>query len=195
MSNETPKPVVGPKRSLWQRLVRLITYRLLIPIKRARHAPEYVARGVMVGMAWAMTPFVGIQMYLVFMTWLIARRLFRWDFSLIIGLAWTWTTNVVTVFPIYYVFYLTGQILLGHWDNIGGYASFVGLLEQTFGPDLSLWETLERYGVFVIKDWGLAMAIGSLPWSALGGWLGYRWGLAYARRRRAKRTTKFHSPA
>jgi hypothetical protein len=101
MSNETPKPAALPKRSLWQRMVRLTTYRLLIPIKRARHAPEYGARGVMVGMAWAMTPLVGIQMYLVFMTWLIARRLFRWNFSLIIGLAWTWTTNVITLFPIY----------------------------------------------------------------------------------------------
>jgi hypothetical protein len=174
-------------------MVRLTTYRLLIPIKRARHAPEYGARGVMVGMAWAMTPLVGIQMYLVFMTWLIARRLFRWNFSLIIGLAWTWTTNVITLFPIYYVFYVTGQMLLGNWDNVSGYDSFVGLFEETFGAELSLLETLKRYGVFVIKDWGLAMAVGSLPWSALGGWLGYRWGLAYARRRRAKATKKIRT--
>ena len=195
MSDETPEPVVRPKRSIWQRLVRLTTYRLLIPIKRARHSPEYVARGVMVGMAWAMTPLVGIQMYLVFMTWLIARRFFRWNFSLIIGCAWTWMTNVVTMFPIYYVFYVTGQMLLGNWDNVSGYASFVGLLAETFGADLSLWETLERYGVFIIKDWGLAMAVGSLPWAALGGWLGYRWGLAYARRRRAKSTSQIHTTA
>ncbi|MGY8991135.1 MAG: DUF2062 domain-containing protein, partial [Rhodospirillales bacterium] len=102
-------------------LNRLIRYRLLIPLKRSAHSPEYTARGVMVGMVWAMTPTVGIQMGLVFGTWLFTRKFFKWDFSLINGMAWTWTTNVFTLIPIYYTFYITGQLMMGRFDDLSGY--------------------------------------------------------------------------
>ena len=75
------------KRNLWQNLGRICRYRLVIPILRSPHPPEYKARGVAVGTAWAMTPLVGIQMYLVFMTWLISKKVFKWNFSLPLGLA------------------------------------------------------------------------------------------------------------
>ncbi|MBI2584874.1 MAG: DUF2062 domain-containing protein [Rhodospirillales bacterium] len=174
------------KRGVWNGLARLTRFRLVIPILRSKHPPEYTARGVLVGMAWALTPLVGIQMYLVFMTWLITRKLFNWDFSLIVGLAWTWTTNVFTMLPTYYVFYLTGQVLLGNWNDISGYNSFVETYLRTFEDGLSTWETVQTYAVMIVKDWGVAMAVGSLPWAAIGGWLGYRFGLMYALRRAAR---------
>jgi len=171
------------KQGVWNGFARLTRFRLIIPILRSKHPPEYTARGVAVGMAWAMTPLVGIQMYLVFMTWLIARKLFKWDSSLIVGLAWTWVTNVFTMLPAYYVFYLTGQMMLGNWDDISGYNSFVDAYLKTFEEGLSTWETVQMYAVMIVKDWGVAMAVGSLPWAAVGGWLGYRFGLLYAQRR------------
>lgn len=171
------------KTGMWNRLARATRLRLIVPILRSKHPPEYTARGVLVGMAWAMTPLVGIQMYCVFMTWLIARKVFKWDSSLIVGLAWTWVTNVFTMLPAYYVFYLTGQVMLGDWNDISGYKSFVDAYRGTFAAGLSTWESLGKYAVMIVKDWGLAMAVGCLPWAALGGWIGYRVGLAYARRR------------
>ena len=181
------------KKGAWNGLIRLTRLKLLIPILRSKHPPEYTARGVLVGMAWAMTPLVGIQMYTVFMTWLIARKLFKWDFSLIVGLAWTWVTNVFTMLPVYYAFYLTGQVMLGNWNDLSGYNSFVEAYFRTFDEGLGTWETVQMYAVMIVKDWGLAMAVGSLPWAALGGWLGYKFGLAYAMRRAARLRAK-HPP-
>ena len=78
------------KYSFWQRIKRLLRLKLIIPLLRSPHPPEYKARGVAVGMAWAMTPLVGIQMWLVFMTWVIAKKIFKWGFSMPLALAWTW---------------------------------------------------------------------------------------------------------
>jgi hypothetical protein len=55
--------------SIADRLRGVLRYRLIVPLKRRRHSPEYTARGVMIGLFWAFTPMVGIQMYLVSMTW------------------------------------------------------------------------------------------------------------------------------
>ncbi len=113
------------KHSAWEGMKRLTRYRLIVPIKRSKHPPTYTAHGSLVGLAWAFTPLVGIQMYLVFMTWVIGRKVFKYDFNLIVALAWTWVTNVATMLPTYYIFYITGQIMLGRWNDISGYQSFV----------------------------------------------------------------------
>ena len=103
--------VARVKRGFLDRMSRLSRLKLLIPLRRSPHAPEYSARGVAVGMFWALTPLVGIQMYLCLMTWLFAKPFKEMQFSLVISFAWTWVTNVFTMFPIYYVFYVTGQII------------------------------------------------------------------------------------
>ena len=129
------------RRTRWERFKRLLRYRLIVPLKRSHHhAPEYTARGVLVGLAWALTPTIGIQMGLSLVTWIVARRLFRWDFNLIVACAWTWTTNVVTMLPCYYVFYVTGQLMLGHFDDLSGYREFLGLWQSHVGAE----EAVER---------------------------------------------------
>ena len=87
--------------SLIRRFGRLLYLKLIVPLKRSKHPVSYTARGVLVGMMWAMTPLVGIQMTTVWFTWITAKFLFKWDFSLPVALAWTWVTNVFTMFPIY----------------------------------------------------------------------------------------------
>jgi uncharacterized protein len=178
----------------WRQALRLLRYRLVVPLLRSPHPPEHTARGVMVGVAWALTPTIGVQMYAVFLTWLLARKLFGWDFNVVVGAAWTWTTNVLTMLPCYYTFYVTGQILLGHGDDIFGYASFVGAWEQAFGRELGFWDALGAYLAVMARDWGLAMAVGSVPWAIGGGWLGYVLGLRYARRRQARRLARRRAP-
>jgi len=178
---------------LWHRLYRAVRFRLLVPMQRSRHSPEHTARGVMVGLICACLPSPVGQMPIAFAAWVIARRLFKWDFSLIQGLAWTWATNVFTSPPIYYGFFVTGQMMLGRWDDLGGYDSFVRTLTTAMSGDAGFLETLQSVGKVVVLEWGLAMWVGSIPWAALAGWIGYRLALRFvtayrlARARRMER--------
>ena len=183
----------GRPSGLWHRLVRSVRFRLIVPILRSRHSPEHTARGVMVGLICACLPSPVGQMALAFAAWIIARRLFNWDFSLIQGVAWTWVTNVFTAAPCYYVFFLTGQIMLGRWDDLSGYDSFVRTFTATMEAETGFLEALAALGKLVVLEWGFAMWVGSLPWAAFFGWLGYRISLRFVtayRLARARRLEK-----
>jgi uncharacterized protein (DUF2062 family) len=176
------------KYGLWQRIVRMLRYRLLIPLKRSRHAPEHTARGVMVGVAWSMTPTVGIQMPIVFGTWVISRKLFNWDFHLLNGLAWTWLSNIFTLLPIYYLFFITGQGILGRLDDLTGYDGFVNLMDDAQKVSLSDWGAMRGWFTTIFEGWGVSMLVGCVPWAVLSGWIAYIWSLAFVRKYRARRS-------
>jgi hypothetical protein len=165
----------------------MVRYRLHIPMKRSSHPPDHIARGVMVGMAWAMTPFIGLQMTLVFLTWLFTRRAFNWDFSLANGLAWTWTTNVFTVLPIFYIFYVTGQIMLGHFNDITGYQAFKVLFTDVSRPTNGWLESVSQWFADFVFGVGWPMTVGSLPWAVLSGWISYYLALRFVTEFRARR--------
>ena len=166
---------------------RVVKYRLLIPIKRSKHPPEYTARGVAVGMAWALTPSIGIQMVFCFITWLVAKKVFKWDFSVLIAMAWTWTTNVVTAIPCFYLFFVTGQIILKGFDDLSGYEEFSRQWEALVrqDSDMSYLESLWREMSIAAEVWGVPLLLGCLPWSVLGGLSGYYLSLRFIRRHRA----------
>jgi len=170
---------MGQRRRAFNRAWRLIKLRLLVPLMRSQHPPEYAAGGTAVGLAWAFTPTPGIQMALVFATWVIARRFFQAHFSLVLGVAWTWASNVFTGPPVLYLSYVTGQVMLGRWDDITGYQSFIDLWQSAFSTDQPLTQQLMTALKMAIRDWGLAIWIGCLPWCALFGVLGYRWSLKF----------------
>lgn len=176
------------QRTLWENLKRVCRYRLVIPILRSPHPPEYKARGVAVGTAWAMTPLVGIQMYLVFMTWIIAKKVFKWNFSLPLGLAYTWITNVVTMFFFYYGFYVTGQFILNR--PIQGYNHLKQTMESAFLADYTFWEKWGAFFKMLAYDWGLAMGVGCLPWALVFGVLSYYIVLKFEKARMARRERK-----
>lgn len=169
---------MGQRRRYFNRVWRLIKLRLLVPLMRTPHPPEYAAWGTAIGLAWAFTPTPGIQMILVLITWLIARY-FQAHFSLVLAAAWTWASNIFTGPPVLYLSYVTGQVLLGRWDNITGYGSFIWLWESAFATDQPLHEQMLSALKMAIRDWGLAIWIGCLPWCALLGVLGYRWSLRF----------------
>jgi uncharacterized protein len=170
---------MGQRRRYLKRISRLIKLRLLVPLMRSRHPPEYSAWGTAIGLAWAFTPTPGIQMGLVLATWLIARHFFKWHFSLVLAAAWTWASNIFTGPPVLYISYVTGQLLLGRWDNISGYHSFIWLWESAFATDQPLQEQLMAALKMAIRDWGLAIWLGCIPWCALLGVLGYYWSLRF----------------
>lgn len=180
---------MGQRRRYFHRIWRLIKLRLLVPLMRSQHPPEYTAWGTAVGLAWAFTPTPGIQMLVVLLTWAIGRS-FHWHFSLVLAAAWTWASNIFTGPPVLYLSYVTGQVILGRWDNITGYHSFVRLWENAFSAELPLHMALLTALKMMIRDWGLAIWLGCLPWCALLGVLGYHWSLRFVighRRRKAHR--------
>ena len=149
-----------------RRCYRQLRFRLILPLRRFRHAPEPAARATMIGLGWAFTPTFGLRMPLVFATWLFARHVLGWHFNLLLALAWTWTTNALVTLPLYYGFFVTGRLLLGQWQDLSGAAAVAALL----AGDQPLLEKAR----LLFLDWGLTLWLGALPWAVLMGWLGYR---------------------
>ncbi len=176
--------------TLWGKLKRVVRMRLIVPVQRSPHSPEYKARGVAVGLAWAMTPLIGIQMWLVLMTWVFAKKVLKWNFSLALGIAWTWVTNVFTMIPCYYIFYVTGQLMRWDVDNITGYKKLAASIREIFMSDLGFVEEWTQFLGFIVKDWGISMMLGCLPWAVLCTYLGYHMTLKYEKARLARRKRK-----
>ncbi len=167
----------------------LIRRKLLYPLLRSKTSPEYKARGVAVGLAWALTPLVGIQMVTVLITWSLAKKL-KWSFSLPLALAWTWVTNVFTMLPIYYIFYVTGQILRGRWSHISGFHSISVLMEDVFLKEASLTEKTNAFFHLFLNDWGISLFIGCVPFVIVGYILGYYLTIRFEKMRQ-KRKEKY----
>lgn len=170
---------------------RVILYRLIMPVLRAKTPPEYTARSVFVGLLVAMTPTVGVQMAVVFMIWLPIRCAKpQWDFNVIIAMAWTWITNIFTLAPIYYIFLVTGRIMLGSEGGLTGYDEFAAMLEKSLTTDAGIVESLWIYTIDLFRIWGIPMFVGSIPWALLSAWLGYHWSLRLVNRFRRQRQEK-----
>lgn len=179
------------RRGLLKRLRRVVRYRLVVPILRGKHSPEYTARGVLFGLLAAMTPTVGVQMPIVLAMWLVVRALKpSWDFNLVVGLAWTWVTNIFTVPPVYYVFLLTGRLMTGHWGSHAGYGEFQDKLAALLQTDTTWYQALWQYIWGIFEIWGVPMFIGSIPWAIVTAWLGYRWSLKLIREFRMRRVRR-----
>ena len=155
---------------------------------RGKHAPEYTARGVAFGLLAAMTPTFGVQMPIVFAAWVVIRAVKpSWDFNLVVGLAWTWTNNFFTVAPAYYLFLVTGRLMMGHWDALSGFGQFQEKLASLLQTDATWYEALWLYVWGIFEVWGVPMFVGSVPWATLSAWLGYRWSLRLIREFRMRR--------
>ena len=172
--------------SIFQNWGRLLKQKLMVPLLRSTHPPEYKAWGVAIGLGWAMTPLVGIQMSLVWLTWFIARKL-KFHFSLPLGIAYTWVTNVFTMIPVYYLFYITGQLMRGNAQMDSGIKEE---MHQIFLSELPFLEKWLYFFKAIVKDWGVSMMLGCIPWVIGSMILGYYLTLRYEEmreRRKAKR--------
>lgn len=154
-------------------LARLFRYRLIIPIARGRHNGVPTARGTAIGLSIGLTPTVGIQMPMIFLLWALLKW-FKpdWRFNLIVAFAWTWPTNIVTAPFCYYVFLITGRLMMGDSPYLG-FDAFRAHIEGILAQDASFLESLWLYTVEIFRRWGVPMFIGSIPYAVLGGWGGY----------------------
>ncbi len=182
------------EKPVLRRATALIRTRLIHPLLHPRHAPEYTARGVMVGLMVALTPTVGVQMPVVFLIWLGVKRFTpEWDFNLVVAIAWTWITNVATAPPLYYLYIVTGRTLMGRWDKVRDYDTFASRLMETLDEDAGWFDTVWVYAFNLVNKFGLPLFVGCVPWVILGSWLGYRWSLSFIvsmRRARERRRTR-----
>jgi uncharacterized protein (DUF2062 family) len=153
---------------------------VIVPLFRSPHSPEHTARGVANGVFWGLTPTIGLQTLGITFTWLVIRKLFRKDSSLLQAFIWVWVNNPLTVVPMYYVFYVTGLWLTGEGDQAAGYETFATLLEPGDGPWLTKITTL-------MTAIGVPLLVGSVPYAILGAVVSYAWAMALVLRRRARR--------
>jgi len=137
---------------------------------------------VFIGLLVALTPTVGFQMAIVGVLWIALRALHsRFDFNLIVALAWTWVTNAITAPFVYYAYIVTGRVMLGRWDELRGYATFADRFQQSLPGDAGAFYTVWLYIVNLFTVFGVPLFVGSVPWTLLGAWLGYRWSLKVVR--------------
>jgi uncharacterized protein (DUF2062 family) len=161
-------------------LLRGIRYRLLIPVLRSTQSPEYTARGVANGVFWGLTPTVGLQTVEITSTWLVARSLLGKDSSLVQAYIWVWVNNPVTMVPMYFLFYVTGLVMLGDLSTGAGYTAFVTL--WTGAAAMPWWDGF----LAILSAIGAPLFLGAAPYALLGAAVAYRWALALARRRRQR---------
>lgn len=174
----------------WRSISRLVRRKLVIPMFSSRRPPEFAARGVLFGILFAFTPLVGIQIAAILAFWSFVRAFFpRWDFNLIVAMAWIWVTNVFTLGPIYYGFVLTGQAMLGRWNEPLGYEAFTSRLDALLAatPNASWLEEFWLGTISVLDAFGLPLFLGCVPWAVGLAIIGYFWALRFVRRRNERR--------
>jgi uncharacterized protein len=166
---------------------------LIRPMLRAKHPPEYAARASAIGIFMALTPTIGVQIPTIAALWALLRTLRdEHAFSLPLAVAWTLPTNAFTLPPVYYVFLVTGQILLGRWEEIGTYSAVVHRLSVDLDADATWVQALWAHLFNLFDAFGFPLFVGCLPWAIGGAWLGYALTLRLIRARRALRVTRAH---
>ena len=177
-----------PRRRFFERLRRNAYFHLLIPLKRSRRPPEYGARGIAIGLALGLTPTDGFQLILLGAIWFAATRLAGWQFSWLIAAAWTTVTNPLTIPLIYFAFHATGAAILGQALALD-YGAFAARLAVALPEAGGFGAQTVAYATILLRDFGLVMLLGSLPYAVLGGATGYVLGLRFIRRYRARKAT------
>ena len=92
---------------------------------------------------------------------------------------------------------ISEHLMPGRWDELRGYATFADRFRQSLPTDAGAIHTVWLYIVKLFEVFGVPLFVGSLPWTVLGAWLGYRWSLKVVRiyqerrdRRRARRAAR-----
>ncbi|MEQ9813134.1 MAG: DUF2062 domain-containing protein [Azospirillaceae bacterium] len=131
--------------------------RFLRPVIRYRLNGPMLARTCFWGVAWGLTPSVGLQTLFVVITWWIVDRVMGFRFNWLIALVLTLITNPITMAPIY-VFYLgVGCTMTNCTMPTAEVDRFVAAL-----VDFNLLELASSAGLLVGEPYAL-MWLGSLP--------------------------------
>ena len=108
---------------MWQKTKSFVIHKIIHPFAKSRLPASELAMASAVGLFWAFTPLVGLQMTLVLINWFLFRSL-GVHFHLGIALAWVWLSNPITMPFIYFGFYLCGFFTLRIFDQEIAFISF-----------------------------------------------------------------------
>lgn len=153
-------------RRLFNYLNNRIYDKIIKPIAISVSPINEVAMGASIGMFIGLTPTVGIQMWIVFIIWLVCKYLLKIRFDLIIGTAIVWISNPFTMFFIYYGFLVTGLFIFSLFGIEGiepSFASFQLRFDTIINhPQNSFHDSVRESMHFLIIDLGKPMLLGSL---------------------------------
>lgn len=153
--------------------LRLCYFRLIVPILRSPDQPHSVARGVAVGLVVGSTPTVGIQMPLIFGIWCFGVYVLQWRFSLVLAVAWSFISNVFTALPLYYLFYVTGSVMVGELGSAQSFSIFSSVLGVLNNPNQGFVESLVSSMLLLGQKVGFEIFIGCIPFAIVLGTTGY----------------------
>ena len=172
-------------------LLRFLYYRLIIPVLRSVDHPYAVARGVMIGLMVGATPTVGLQVVIIFGLWWFCNTVLKWKFSLILAMAWSCYSNALTMIPLYYLFYLSGSLLLldfGQSQDFGHFEQALQSLKETNEP---FWHSFHHGVRLLWEKVGLSIFVGSVPYALVMGftgyWLSLRLAISWMKHKNARR--------
>lgn len=146
---------------MWNKLKGILDDKLIRHFRES-HAPvSSLSLGTAVGLFWALTPLVGIQMMLTTATWVVFKS-FKIKFNLPISLAWVWLTNPFTMPFFYYAFYMAGHLLFQIFDPETMRISF-DLFKSTLAQanEMNLMDGVMHWVRFIAHDLGWPMIVGA----------------------------------
>ncbi len=145
-----------------KRILTILDQRLVRPIRESHASAGELGLAAAIGLFWALTPLVGIQMILATFNWVIFRSL-KIRFYLPVAIAWVWITNVFTMPFFYYAFYIAGYYffhLIGAEITLISFATLKTTLDQT--NNMNMINGVIHWMRFIVNDLGWPMVAGAL---------------------------------
>ncbi len=158
---------------MWTWFKRLIDEKIIRHFRESRHEVHELGWSTAIGLFWALTPLVGVQMILVALTWGVLRP-FGFRFQPAIAMAWVWLTNPVTMPPFYYFFYMVGYYvfrLFGLETAPISFSSFDHVLQIAMQKDMV--DGLLYWLQYMVAELGWPMLVGGFAVGIPSAILGY----------------------
>lgn len=149
-------------------------------------APAYMARTFAVGFMAGISPLFG-QSIICFVLWCIIDRMLKFRFNLIIACLLTFISNPLTTPIMFYIFYLTGQLLLG--EAAIPFSAFTNEIKILITEEFSFAHIISTLST-LLKGIGAPIILGNIPWTIFVGILGYYIGYRLSIRLRRKQNLK-----
>ena len=156
---------------------RLYNKKFVIPIMRSQKSLKEVALGVQIGLFWAFTPTIGLQIYIVLLQWVIQKYILQRKFDVTIALTLIWISNPITIVPLYLLFYNTGVFLFKVFKiplTEVVFSDVIYNLNSIFSASkLNFMEKLFDLLAFLFNSWGIVLFAGAIVYAVPISILGY----------------------
>ena len=162
----------------YRNLKRLYYHRIIFPIYKSKRPISEIALGVSVGVFWGLTPTVGAQMYIVFLQWILHKTFIRFKFDLNLAIAMVWISNPLTVFPLYFLFYTTGELITDLFrlsvPEFGSFASFIQMFNVIYdNANIGLLQKGKETVRLLFSNLGVSLVLGSIIYAVPGAFISY----------------------